>query len=291
MVNEKGIKMDIKNEYGKVAEVISSSAETTIRAASCADEGELPDITKIDIKKQLLVKASCDREGYLDMKKSTPARIGIGRCGPRYKTETLLRFRADHAAAQDAVFSDVSENFLKEMNLFTVKTLCKNKDEYITRPDLGKIINKEGIKAIDEKCEKNIQVQIFVVDGLSSAAVEANVKDILPAIKQGLKVHGIKVGTPFFVKYGRVRTIDDVSETTGADVACELVGERPGLVTAESLSAYIVYKGHKGMPEARMTVVSNIHKGGIAPVEAGAYIADVIKMMLDKKASGVDLKL
>ena len=45
------------------------------------------------------------------------------------------------------------------------------------------------------------------------------------------------------------------------------------------------------MPEARMTVVSNIHKHGIASIEAGAYIADIIKLMLDKKASGVDLKL
>jgi ethanolamine ammonia-lyase small subunit len=45
------------------------------------------------------------------------------------------------------------------------------------------------------------------------------------------------------------------------------------------------------MPEARRTVVSNIHKGGTPPVEAGAHIAEIIKLMLEKKASGVDLKL
>ena len=70
-----------------------------------------------------------------------------------------------------------------------------------------------------------------------------------------------------------------------------LIGERPGLVTAESMSAYMAYKPTVGMPEARRTVVSNIHKGGTPPVEAGAYIADIIKLMLDKKASGLDLKL
>ena len=64
----------------------------------------------------------------------------------------------------------------------------------------------------------------------------------------------------------------------------------PGLVTAESMSAYIAYKPTVGMPEARRTVISNIHKGGTPAVEAGAYIAEIIKKMLDKKKSGIDLK-
>ena len=128
-------------------------------------------------------------------------------------------------------------------------------------------------------------------DGLSSKAIEANTKDVLPAIIQGLQTYGIDVGTPFFVKYGRVGAMDVISEETGADVTCVLIGERPGLVTAESMSAYIAYKGTVGMPEARRTVVSNIHKGGTPPVEAGAHIAEIIKKMLEKKASGLDLKL
>ena len=76
-----------------------------------------------------------------------------------------------------------------------------------------------------------------------------------------------------------------------AEVTCVLIGERPGLVTAESMSAYIAYKAVVGMPEARRTVVSNIHRGGTPAVEAGAHIAEIIKLMLDKKASGLELKL
>ncbi len=34
------------------------------------------------------------------------------------------------------------------------------------------------------------------------------------------------------------------------------LGERPGLVTAESMSAYMAYKPTAGMPESRRTVVS-----------------------------------
>lgn len=255
------------------------------------DDEILPDLLEVDIKEQLLVDNPEDREGYLKMKLHTPARVGIGRCGPRYKTETMLRFRADHAAAQDAVFNDVAEEFIEEMKFFSVKTKCIDKDQYLTRPDLGKQFEEDTIAMIRENCKKKPQVQIYVSDGLSSTAIEANVKDVLPAIIQGLEGYGVNVGTPFFVKYGRVGAMDVITEAIEADVTCVLIGERPGLVTAESMSAYITYRGTVGMPEARRTVVSNIHKGGTPPVEAGAHIADIIKLMLEKKASGTDLKL
>jgi ethanolamine ammonia-lyase small subunit len=108
---------------------------------------------------------------------------------------------------------------------------------------------------------------------------------------QALDRQGIKLPKPFFVKYGRVPAMDVISQVTGAEVVCVLIGERPGLVTAESMSAYITYKGTVGMPEAKRTVVSNIHSGGTPAVEAGGYVAEIIKLMLEKRASGIDLKL
>lgn len=269
---------------------VSTDMSTTKENCEVDLNGMIPDITEVDIKTTLLVEDPTDREGYLKMKKHTPARIGIGRTGARYKTETMLRFRADHASAQDSVFTDVNEDILKEMNLITLQTNCSSKDEFITRPDLGRQISKEELAKLSS-FKKKPQVQIYVSDGLSSKAIEANVKDILPALIQGLEGYGITVGTPFFVKLGRVGAMDVISEEIGADVTCVLIGERPGLVTAESMSAYIAYKGTVGMPESRRTVVSNIHKGGTPSVEAGAYIADIIKLMLEKKASGLDLKL
>ncbi|HRV97540.1 MAG TPA: ethanolamine ammonia-lyase light chain EutC, partial [Aminobacteriaceae bacterium] len=83
-----------------------------VQSASSDDGDCLPDLTEIDLRKQCLVPAPADAEALMAMKLSTPARIGVWRAGPRYKTETLLRFRADHAAAQDAVFSHVSDEFL-----------------------------------------------------------------------------------------------------------------------------------------------------------------------------------
>ncbi len=278
--------VEMTTKQGAAATDMSTTKET----CEVDLNGMIPDITEVDIKTTLLVEDPTDREGYLKMKKHTPARIGIGRTGARYKTETMLRFRADHASAQDSVFTDVNEDILKEMNLITLQTNCSSKDEFITRPDLGRQLSKEELAKLSS-FKKKPQVQIYVSDGLSSKAIEANVKDILPALIQGLEGYGITVGTPFFVKLGRVGAMDVISEEIGADVTCVLIGERPGLVTAESMSAYIAYKGTVGMPESRRTVVSNIHKGGTPSVEAGAYIADIIKLMLEKKASGLDLKL
>lgn len=295
-MNEKDLKLMVEQLVSQiVGQVDMQSVEKVVKEVSknqsqVESDDFIPDITEIDIKKQLLVDNPADREAYLEMKAKTPARLGSGRAGARYKTITALRMRADHAAAQDSVFSDVSEEFIKKNNFIPVKTMCTDKDEYVTRPDLGRRFSPETTEIIKEKCDKNPKVQIMVGDGLSSAAIEANVEDILPSIEQGLKMYGLNVGPILFVKYCRVPAMDAVGEATGADVVCLLVGERPGLVTAESMSAYIAYKPKVGMPEAKRTVISNIHKGGTTAVEAGAHIAELIKTMLDKKASGIDLK-
>ena len=184
---------------------------------------------------------------------------------------------------------DVDENLLKSMNLFSVKTQCDNKDVFITRPDLGRRLSEEGVATLKEKCAKNPDVQIYAADGLSSTAINANLDKIMPVLMKGLESKGLTVGTPFFMKYGRVAAEDQVAEIVGAKVVCVLIGERPGLATSESMSAYIVYNAHVGIPESKRTVVSNIHKDGLSAVEAGAYIVEVIEKILAAKASGVDL--
>ena len=276
---------------------VSGAKPAEKAAAACAcesapevEDGCIPDITEIDIRKQYLVKNPENGEEYAELKMNAPCRLGIGKAGARYNTLPQLEFRAAHSAAQDAVFNDVDAEFVEKMGLWTVQTQCDSKDTYLTRPDLGRKLSPEAVETIKAKCKKNPTVQIYVADGLSSAAVAANIGDLLPAILQGLESYKIDVGTPFFVKYGRVGVMDEISELTGATVTCTLIGERPGLITAESMSAYIAYKATVGMPEARRTVVSNIHRQGTTAVEAGAHIAELIHRMLEKKASGIDLR-
>lgn len=253
------------------------------------DKEALPDISAIDLRKQYLVENPHDQAAFLAMKERTPARIGVGHAGARYRTETMLRFQADHAAAQDAVFSDVPEDYLDIMRLPVFQTTCTDREEFLTRPDKGRVFSPETLGQICALIPSGTQVVLYVADGLSSSAVHANAANILPVIRDGLEAAGIRVSPPFFVRFGRVATEDQIGAACGAEVVCVLLGERPGLVTAESMSAYIAYRPTVGMAESRRTVLANIHRGGTPPVEAGAHIVDLIQLMMEKKASGTDL--
>ena len=251
----------------------------------------VPDVTELNLRKLYLVENPVDGEKFKKMKEKTPARLGSGKAGPRYKTLTMLRFRADHAAAQDAVFSQVPEDFAAKNGLVDVVTRCHDKDEYLTRPDLGRCFDEENQKKIKTAVSKAPTVQIVVGDGLSSAAIMANAMDCMKTIQDGLKIKGIDCGQPIFVRYCRVGAGDAVGDVTGCELVCVLVGERPGLVTDKSMSVYLTYKPHTGVSESSRTVVSNIHAQGTPAVEAGAHVAELIEKILTKKVSGVGLHL
>ena len=254
-------------------------------------EGTLLDLTQEEYKDLIQLDDPVNPLALRAMERATTARIGIGRSGERLTTKALLSLRADHAMAKDAVLKAVDESLLADLDLHVVQSKCQDIDEHLTRPDLGRQLSDEGAAWIKDHCLANPQVQVYVSDGLSNAAIENNIRDCLPILLDGLKDKGLRVGTPFFVKYGRVPTLDAVSELTGAEVTCVLIGERPGLAASDSMSAYITYGAHVGILESKRTVVSNIHKNGIQPVEAGAYLVDLLEKVFTEKKSGVDLKL
>lgn len=230
-------------------------------------------------------------EIYKRMKKSTNARICVGRAGTRYKTETLLKLRADHAVAMDAVWSHVDESIIDKLNFLKVQTMVKDKEQYIQRPDLGRKFSKETMEYIKDNCIKNPDVQIIAGDGLSSPAITVNLEDIYGIIIDGLKAKGYKIGTPIFVKYARVATMDKISEALNAKVTIILIGERPGLATGESMSSYMAYRSSTKKPESQRTVISNIHRSGTPPVEAGAQIVYLVDLMMQEKKSGIELRI
>lgn len=222
------------------------------------------------------------------MMKSTPARIGIGHAGARCTTKAMLCFQADQARASDAVFSEVSKEVVASLEVFEVKTKCSSKYEMLTRPDWGRNFEAESMKLIADNCIHNPQVQIYFGDGLCSPSIAANIPDLYPAIKCSLEAEGITVGTPFFVRYCRVNTARTIGPLLGAEVTCVLIGERPGLITSESMSAYIAYNARPEMSESDYTVVSNISRVGIPPVEAAAHIVELIQEILRNKKSGCE---
>ncbi|HSL44541.1 MAG TPA: ethanolamine ammonia-lyase subunit EutC [Anaerolineales bacterium] len=254
---------------------------------------DLPDPTLPQSRYMSRVKNPKDGQGLKALMASTTARIGVGRAGPRYSTASLLLFQGDHAVTQDALYRDVDQKLLDEFNLFTVQTkITGGKQEYLLRPDLGRLLNDDAKRIINEKCQKNVNVQLCVGDGLSAAAIEANLRQIFPVIRQGVQNAGLTFGTPFFIKYARVGVMNDIGQLIKPDVVILLIGERPGLGRAESMSAYMGYKPKYGDTDADRDVVCNIFEnGGTNPLEAGAFVVQFAQNMRKNQASGVKLKL
>lgn len=223
------------------------------------------------------------------LRRLTPARVGIGRSGTRLCTDTYLKFQTDYAVAKDAVWNEADESIVDAMDFFKVQTCCKNKEEYIIRPDLGRIFSEETNEKIMQQCKCNMDIQIIAGDGLSAPALR-NVKDIYPMLLDGFQMAGLTVGTPIYVKYARVATMDKISELLNARATVILIGERPGLASDDSMSAYMAYRSSSKKPESQRTVISNIHPSGLPPLEAGAQIVDTMKLLIEKRASGIFLK-
>lgn len=276
---------ELRRSGGATPQTTVSVNTPTAGSAPVYDDGviELPDISVP------MVDNPYNQSSLEAMKRITNARIALGRCGTRQKTDPLIRFLADHAAARDAVFLDVSEDFLRRNNLETLTTEAVDKEQFLTEPNRGTVLSVEGRRTLNSVCKKGVQVQIIITDGLSSRAIERNIEDIMPPLLNGLQGLGVTVGTPVFVKNGRVRVMDDIGIELGCDVVVNFVGERPGLGTASSMSAYLIYKPTKDTVEADRTLISNIYKGGTPPVEAGAQLVELIRNILQYKASGVKL--
>ncbi|MGN0482045.1 MAG: ethanolamine ammonia-lyase subunit EutC [Lachnospiraceae bacterium] len=224
-----------------------------------------------------------------EYKQATPARIGIGRSGARYPTKAYLSFLADQAAAADAVTTEVTKEQVEALGVMEVQTKCKDKYEMITRPDWGRIFPEEMQKKIKEHCLDGVDVQIYFGDGLSAPAIPANASIVFEKVKRRLERENLTVGTPFFVRYCRVNTARTIGPLLHAKVVCVLIGERPGMLTDESMSAYIAYRPHPEMLESEYTVVANISRQGMPPEDAAEKIIEIIHNILKYSCSGVEL--
>jgi ethanolamine ammonia-lyase small subunit len=254
---------------------------------------DLPDPTADELRYEPRIDNPSDPNVLPELIQSAATRIGVGRSGPRIKTASLLLFQGDHAVTQDALYRDIDQDLLDEFDLFTVQTnITGGKEEYLLRPDLGRQLSEDAKQTIAEKCVKNPNIQIVIGDGLSAAAIEANLAQLLPAIKYEAVAAGMTVGTPFHVKYCRVGVMNDIGDILQPDVLILLIGERPGLGRANSMSVYMGYKPEQGKTDANRDVISNIFaNGGTSPREAAKLVVQFAQKMRQYEASGVKLKL
>ena len=226
----------------------------------------------------------------------TPARLLTGRSGAAYRTNTQLELREAHAAARDAVraelnlIADLSNDLLREWNLFEVSTQAASKDEYLLRPDLGRHLNEASRSEVHKRCATASDLQILIGDGLSVVAVRKQVPQLLPLLHEGAKTRGWSVGQVFAIRYCRVGILNDIGELLTPEVAVLLIGERPGLATAESLSAYMAYRPKAPDTDANRNLISNIHARGVSPEQAAQRIINLAASMMKSQSSGCHLR-
>ncbi|HEV3385935.1 MAG TPA: ethanolamine ammonia-lyase subunit EutC [Gemmata sp.] len=226
----------------------------------------------------------------------TPARVLAGRSGPGYRTATLLQLREDHAAARDAVQAEVDllRDFgaerIEKYRLFTVQTQAASKAEFLLRPDLGRKLNEESREHLLSRCQTGRDFQVIIGDGLSAAAVATQAPKLLDRLCESSFHRGWTFGQPFLIRYCRVGAINDIGELLKSEVVVLLIGERPGMATAESLSAYMAYRPRIGHTDAQRNLISNIHARGVGIDEAAARIVALAEQFRQMGKSGVDVK-
>lgn len=279
-------------QIAEIVRAVMRELEQTPTAVSAAETpvpGELPDLGSEEARLWVGVNEPRSADVLTELRRSTRARVCAGRSGPRPRTQSLLRFLADHARSKETVLSEIPAQWVQRAGLLEVQTEITEKDQYLTRPDLGRTLSTKGLEIIKSQCIKAPDVQLLISDGLSTEATTANFDDIVPPLIRGLESLQLKAGTPLFVRFGRVKVQDQIGELLQAKVVILLIGERPGLGQSESLSCYMVYKPTSQTVEAERTCISNIHRGGTPPVEAAAVIAELAERMLKEQASGIAL--
>lgn len=226
----------------------------------------------------------------------TPARLLAGRSGGAYRTSMQLELRAAHAAARDAVRTDfdlreqLGAELIDRYGIFEVATEATSKDEYLLRPDWGRRLSEEARRKIADSCPQAPDLLVCVGDGLSTTAVASQVPTLLPLLLEGAARREWKTGQTFAIRFCRVGILNEMGDMLQPKVAVLLIGERPGLATAESLSAYMAYRPRTGHTDADRNLISNIHSRGVRVEDAAVRILNLAERMMRMELSGVHVR-
>ena len=241
------------------------------------------------------------------LKDFTDARTALGRAGSSIPTNEMLKFQLEHAQARDAVHLPLDSQALYEnlkhhltdcpqaLDLFAsvepllVGSCANDRGTYLQRPDLGRKLSDTSIKQI-QQTKGQYDLAICIVDGLSSMAIE---KNTLPFIQQLLKVldtSPLTLAPLTICTQGRVAIGDHVAQLLGAKTVMVLIGERPGLLSPDSMGLYLTFDAHVGCNDAQRNCISNIRPAGLNYERAALKAKYLIDESQRLQLSGVNLK-
>jgi ethanolamine ammonia-lyase small subunit len=211
-------------------------------------------------------------------RQTTQARIGLGVVGHAIPTRHQLAFQLAHARARDAVHApwdlDAFEAVLRERGVAShrARTRATSRVDYLLDPVKGRRLHPESVDGL-QAFGRGSRVVLLVSNGLSSTAVHAHGMGLLVAVLEATRDQGM---TPAVI---------------GAEMVVMILGERPGLSSADSLGMYLTFHPRHGNTDANRNCLSNIHPPhGMTYTEAAQRI---VSLMIEAKrlgCSGVMLK-
>jgi len=235
---------------------------------------------------------------WSSLRRTTPARIALGRAGGSLPTRAWLEFKSAHAAARDAVHNPFdAEQIAAEIAEFgtrvvVVATAARDRLTFLQRPDLGRRLDDPSRYELQQAAQPDAppDLAIVVSDGLSALAVHRQAPPLLAALLPQLIGDDWNLAPIVVARFGRVALQDEVGHVLGARLSLTLIGERPGLGSPDSLGAYMVYAPRTGNTDANRNCVSNIRPEGL-PLEAAAEtLYYLLTEARRRRLSGVQLK-
>ncbi len=229
-----------------------------------------------------------------DLRRLTPARVGLGRAGASLTTQALLEFTLDHARARDAVHASFEAPAIaaalneRGASALIVSSLVADRADYLKRPDLGRKLALESRVAVEGQGSGACDISLVIADGLSPAAINAHALSLVAALLP--KLDGLSLGPIVVASGARVALGDEIGALLKARMTIMVIGERPGLSAPHSLGAYVTVAPKPGRSDAERNCVSNIQAAGLSFDEAAIKIAWLAREGLRRGITGVTLK-
>lgn len=230
------------------------------------------------------------------LKEFTAARIAIGRTGASIPLKHSLSFKLAHAHARDAVYSELDIDKLSadlkqfELPVLLLHSQAAFRERYLQRPDLGRQLDDASADTAKCYSHQKADIAIIIADGLSATAVNHNAIGLLKILIPQLQSAGLNIAPICLIKQGRVAVCDDIGAHLKTKLSIILIGERPGLSSADSMGAYITYNPKPGLTDESRNCISNIRPHGLTFKPASKKIFYLIQEAFNRKLSGVRLK-
>lgn len=233
------------------------------------------------------------------LKDFTDARIALGRAGCSIPSKPMLDFQLSHAQARDAVFQTLDTHQLiqkfanQNLKALTVQSQAMNKEIFLKRPDLGRLLNKESqhqLKQYRHQDTNNYDVCIVIGDGLSARAINENAFKMTLSLQQHFISLNWKLAPIIIATGSRVALGDQIVELLNIPMVIMMIGERPGLSSPDSMGIYYTWNAKTGSLDSSRNCISNIRPAGLdIPIATQRLIA-LMKQSRQMQISGVHLK-